>query len=126
MTEPTKEQIQWFWEQCGIINRDDRLLEQGIMHLWEYPDFELYQYDLPLIDLNNLFKYAPSYIVGINFRYFPGGVECEITYITEAGFDTENVFLANTKEEGYTEENSRRKSALALFWAIYKALGGTR
>ena len=78
----------------------------------------------PPIDPNNLLEYAPDIVVGISFRYYPDGIECEITYKTQSGFDNKEVFLPNTEEEGYTEENSRKKSARALFQVIYKVLGG--
>lgn len=128
--EPTKEETQWLWEQCGFSHSEKTYhyeLTKKVMD-WIRPDGEL-SYDdsrhkghLPPIDLNSLFRYSPNWIVGITFRYYPGGVECELTYITEAGFETEEIFLSNSETEGHTEENSRKKSALALFWAIYKAL----
>ncbi|KKN12666.1 hypothetical protein LCGC14_1014160 [marine sediment metagenome] len=76
MSEPTKEQIKWFWEQClhECVHDWDKTLLEGIkpdcydcvcnkcgmkftfatgrFFAWGH------EYDFPPIDLNNLFKYA--------------------------------------------------------------------
>jgi len=105
--KPNEEQIKRFWDYFGV---ETRLVNTSIAsdRVWTSEN----QY--PPIDLNNLFKYVPDIIVGITFRYFPGGCECELTYITEAGFDTVKSWVKN--ESG--EKESKKLTALALFWAI--------
>jgi len=34
-----------------------------------------------------------SGIVGIEYRLYPGGVSCEVTYSTEAGFEESTAFI---------------------------------
>lgn len=123
---PTESQKKWFLEQCNIrfqiLTKPETrwAYSDGTEGAWIYPDGSRHQ-DEPPIDLNPLFKYAPDIIVGICFRYYPGGCECLLTYITEAGFDTEKSWVKN---ETGDENKSRELSALALFWAIYSAFGG--
>ena len=125
-TQPTQEQIRDLWEWCGFVWilgkecwRYERYKETN--GWWEAPGGKRYL-TLPPIDLNNLVKWAPDIIVGITFRYYPGRVECEVTYITEAGFDTAQAYIENTDKETYREANSRDKSALALASAIWKII----
>jgi len=119
--KPTKEQERWFWEQRGFRTRpsNEFVATRSAREIRERRQVLLDK--LPSVDLNNLFKYAPDIIIGIYFRYYPGGCECELTYITEAGFDTEKSWVKN---ESGDEKKSRELSALALYWAIYKAFGG--
>ena len=116
MEQPTQEQIKEFWEWCGA-----RCLKCGglITSIIKPDKCNCHSFELDL-DLNNLFKYATDAVVGISIRFYPGGCECQVTYITEAGFDGATAFMANTEEEGYTEANSKKKSALALFWALWQ------
>ena len=61
MTEPTQEEIREVWQRCGfrdVYSKDiwrDRYIETN--HWWESPKGKRYL-ELPIIDLNNLFKYA--------------------------------------------------------------------
>jgi len=113
MNQPTKEQKQWFWEQCGLISFTDDI---GVVYEYER---KLHK-EPPPIDLNNLFKYAvPKLDVynhgGFFFNLVADGERwvCRIDRKREA---TINSFY---HLDGYGED-----PALALFWAIYKALGG--
>ena len=58
--QPTKEQIQKFWEWCGFHFQTLDELKPKYRHpanlRWVYPDGDTG--GLPAIDLNNLFKYA--------------------------------------------------------------------
>lgn len=125
MADINKEQEQKLWEWCGFkkVLRDineDPIHNKEFPHHWLYPNGELCGADsyLPKITLDSLFKRAvpKGFIVGVTFRFYPGGVECEITYVTEAGFDTEKVFVKNKKTIGEHEaiENSAQALALAL------------
>lgn len=95
MKQPTKEQLQWFWEQCGFKQKD-----KG----WVFPDLrvtEKFPCSLPPIDLNSLFKYAVPTLKDI----------CE---------DWWDVIVEWAKDITGNYE----KDTLALFWAVFKALGG--
>jgi len=111
-TEINNKELQEFWEWCGF----KRVNWRGWKG-WEYPDLGATS-ELPELDLNNLLKYAvPKLaIVGVNFRLFPGGVECEITYQSEAGFEMGKVWVADE-----AELHSPKILALALYQAIQKA-----
>ena len=102
--KPTKEQQ--FWERCGLrlINLPDRGGEQ-----WVDAEGRLIYLDKHLpIDLNNLFKYAVPKL--------EGGIDIAFSKFEDTGWFVrlENQVMT-TKDE---------TPALALFWAIYKALGG--
>lgn len=117
--EPTKEQIQWFWEQCGfrygegIVEFPDSGISERI-NGWHYSDksfvpvWATLNGGLPPIDLNNLFKYAVPKL---------GGLQLE--NVTDYGFTVR----VNTQPMVISIYNDK-DPALALFWAIYKALGG--
>ena len=49
-------------------------------------------------------------VVEVCYRLFPGGVECEITYIDEAGFSTAKAFVPAGKEE--IEKYNRHKLSM--------------
>ena len=95
---PTKEQIQWLWEQCRArcikCNKLIKVKSQRINS-----DCCCYSYELDL-DLNNLFKYAVPKIKTTFWR-----AEMLINWIFRIVY--------------YNED-----PALSLFWAIKKALGG--
>lgn len=89
---PTKEQIQWFWEQFGFEYDDDWLDKQPykdpqgtILHNWKGED------------LNNLFKYAVHQVPHNNWKFVLH------TWVNNSVGDYE-------------------KDALALFWAIFQCL----
>jgi len=98
MEQPTEEQIQWFWEQCGF-----KIVGKTTLHA-EYPDGTIIVNGKYLpIDLNNLFKYA-------------------VPRINQIGYG--NILLQEWVDKFYTEDTEELDPTLALFWAIYKALGG--
>ena len=110
--EPNKEQIQWFWEQCGF--RYIPLLLHGTVPVetWLYPD-GITMNPLPPTDLNNLFKYA---VPKLDYLEIHGGLKGEHTLIT--------VKVEQFKEANEYWGEDNKDSALALFWACYKAFGG--
>ena len=122
MIEPTEAQIKEFWEWCGLelLRASDNdyhwfnVTSDGDYDIVSPVDSDM---GLPVIDLNNLFKWVPDIIVGVYFRFFPGGCECELTYITEAGFDTVKSWIKNDTGD---EKRSKELAALALFWALDK------
>ena len=99
----TKEQIQWFWEQCGVefYENDGRFWARtpsgGATEL--------------LIDLNNLFKYAVPRVVSYDLQNLPYKYEGQHTAI-----------ICMADGEYYKADS--KDPAIALFWAIFKALGG--
>jgi len=99
----TDEQIKELWEWCGFRYRES---EDSLACYWEANDGRTWGYDLPLINLNNLFKYAvpKAYSVKIIIDYTKELVECKI-----------KCFQRYYTGKGETEE-------LALFWAIYKVM----
>lgn len=112
VNEPTKEQIQKFWQWCGFIDLRGKTVAGDS---WQYPNGG--KGNLPKLDLNNLFKYAvPKIFVdsqgGIEFQYYPGILRCILTTECEAGFDETPT------------ENERFDPALALFWAIWSVIDG--
>ena len=104
--EPTKEQIKWLWEQCGL--QADKLpcliidCEKERSHALCKDCHALY----PDIGLNSLFKYAVPKLDG---------------YIMFASDDGVRV-IASSDCMNYEAINEN--PALALFWAIFQCLGG--
>jgi len=110
MNQPTKEQIRWFWEQCGFrFSRTSPLQE---FDDWvTFPDGKKGDISLtPSIDLNNLFQYAVPKGSCVSF--------------TETGCDMTNCIL--TTPQLKIAQGKGESETLALFWAIYKAFGGRR
>ncbi len=120
MKEPTEAQIKEFWEWCGFERKRENSgyylgKPSGYYEYWVLDDYN--EFDLPPIDLNNLFKYASDVIVDITFRYYPGGCECKLTYLTEAGIGTVKPWIEN---ETGDEKRGRELSNIALFWALWE------
>ncbi len=114
MAEPTKEQIERFWERCGIRYEVDQDVFKVI-----FPDGEWYNFGAnwemgeiePPIDLNNLFLSAvPKALKVIAEKgYCPPIMKLfQLWYdelVTQAG-DSSNV----------------ERAALALFWVLWEVL----
>ena len=106
---PTKEQIQWFWEQCGIKYMGDGR--------WLYPDGVIHWQAPPSIGslefLGFLFEYAVPKLTTqgciVTLEIYPNGKACC------------QLLPRRTSQHTYKEH---KDPALALFWAIYKAFGG--
>lgn len=113
---PTKEQIQWFWEQCGLKHTYNHI-DYG----WWSPDGVQFL-GCPPIDLNNLLKYAVPKL--------PEGASLDI--IVWNGYYEVIIWQRGIKPSGIevvqcniiAKEWNTDDLALALFWAVYKALGG--
>jgi len=106
--KPTKEQIQWLWEQCGL-----RMIDPSTKFpIWvDGQDIVVGTMgkEPPNIDLNNLFKYGfpllwQREVVEISF----GKDFCYLDY----GYGKPDILVVGDN----LEDN--------LFNAIYKALGG--
>jgi len=106
--EPTKEQIKWLWEQCGgiYINYND---EDGCPAHYKMPDGG-WLFDTVKPDLNNLFRHAvPKVIDGSNILL----QNC-----------LKGWFVSVEKTFGNYIDAKDKDPAMALFWAIYRCLGG--
>ena len=122
--KPSDKQEQEFWELCGFVKRGHSYAGK---ELWVAPeDIEWFDkcvkdidkngyakmpekdsyYALRPIDLNNLFKYAVPKLE----NYHLGSVV--------------NGHIAIAWRQGTNFHSTDKDPALALFWAIYKALGG--
>ena len=117
MNQPTKEQIQWLWEQCGW--RDYYPL--GFRNGWADPEGNFHS-ELPPIDLNNLFWYAVP-----KFTHYD--IWCatrwgEATKSVVPDYHCAKVVLGWYDREYRVKVEKGDTPALALFWAIYKAFGG--
>jgi hypothetical protein len=103
--KPTQEQIKEFWEWCGF--KFYQPIENGAIDV-VYPDDTVclspVKLAFPLLDLNNLFKYAVPKLT----RY-------EMFIIT--GICHVHVNIGSTYEKGDNE-----LPELALFWAIWKLI----
>lgn len=80
-----------------------------------YPDSSAHQ-PPDFRDLNECFDWlVTTYICGVAFRYYPGGVTCVITVIDEGGFTEYESWV-----KAESEADSRKKNAQALCRAIEK------
>jgi len=94
--EPTKGQINEFWEYCKVIPKDghfDYGVNGGRLEKW-----------VPCIDLNSLFRYAVVFLVD------------------KIGLIEVRKLLVEWARRLTGDD---KKDALALFWALYSALGKT-
>jgi hypothetical protein len=109
MTEPTKEQIQKFWEWC-------RLSTDSIGR-WYTEDGYFLSSETPKVDLNNLFKYA---VPKLNMPIMLSTFNEETEVILPSYFPD-----ANTPEEDFMSPPlsvKRKDPALALFCAIWEVI----
>ena len=122
MNTPTYKQIQWFWEQCGFEVQESyrKNFDDGHTEItpetWLCPDKEDWLYMLPSIDPNNLFKYAVLELANYNL--------CKCREPMTANFGTHYAQAWGKLSAANYGECYDIAPALALFWAIYKALGG--
>ena len=65
--QPTQKQIKEFWEWCGFRLHGEVPGE----HLWYAPDGIVFNCGLPIIDLNNLFKYAFAKLIEKIIERYP-------------------------------------------------------
>ncbi len=118
MSEPTKEQIQWFGEQCGFkhnIPFPELAKRKDIPHperfekeQWYIPG--IYCGSEPELDLNNLFKYAvPVFIAKVMAEQ---ECSCDFAYAV--------LFKRWLQELELDIPNATG----TLFKVLYKALGG--
>lgn len=119
MNEPTKEQAKKLWEWCGFTYlpyKGDAFLGKIHDACWLDPgEKEMHpdnwHFNLPLIDLNNLFKYA-----------VPKLAMYELNSYTQDGYHFAWVSL---QEDGGWQATDSKDPALALFWAIWKVVATT-
>ena len=109
---PTKEQ--WFWEQCGV--------QPTKRKTWIKESADWLRYDYyPPIDLNNLFKYAVPKLKEVDLEF-------DMSFKEDTGGRMCEVILQNSWQYPDGHEtiyyHKDYDPAQALFWAIYKALGG--
>lgn len=94
MSEPTKEQQRKLWEKCGVVK-----IKRG----WKFPNGDVLIDQDPVIDLNNLFKWA----VPIAIKEIMVEQECD----KELAFA---ILFKKWLHKGFDE--------VALFWVLYEAL----
>ena len=109
--QPTKEHKQWLWEQCGFeylphLTAWNLRQSDGLLDLYE---------DAPLIDLNNLFKYAVP-------KLQLEGYVISLVAMEFAAFRVHFMKVTTGKEWHF--EKDEADPTLALFWAIYEVFGG--
>ena len=116
---PTKEQQQWLWEKCGFKWADAHNPDCNCgAEMWCYiaPNGRDYagrigyhENGLPELDLNNLFKYAVP--------------KLDLQQIIIQPDLVTNYYVGLTVGDKLYE-SGHQDPALALFWVLYKALGG--
>lgn len=116
MDKPAQEQIEKFWEWCGLT----KAYSTSKVPIWVTGDNAIVSptdgdTGLPIIDLSNLFQYAvpkvqDGTLVSIDFT--PPLREGE-NWLCSLGYS--RLAFETVTEEGITE-------ALALFWALYKVM----
>ncbi len=108
--KPTDEQVKEFWTLLADEIED---FESGHRHYRFNGAWCEEAWGIPIIDLNNLFKYAVPklykdkewlYSIKFTYNYPNGGVTCEIT------------------TEKYLYMGQGKDPALALFWAIHEVI----
>jgi len=105
MKEPTQEQVKELWEWCGF-----RLADGSGYLLAECPIEYPLGFHLPIIDLNNLFKYA-----------VPKDADVQVS--TGRGLAGEiNRWVVAIGISGKWYRAEDKDAALALFWAIYEVI----
>jgi len=114
-TEPTKEQTQWLWEQCGFTYlpyKGDPFLGKIHDACWLTPnETEIspsnWSFKLPPIDPNNLFKYAVPLAIDKIMKQ----QECDSNLARQILFK----HWLQKIEDGLPDED-------ALFWVIWEVI----
>ena len=126
--KPTQEQIKEFWEWCGLIhinnpipieaaNSCEAIAIDKPLNGWYCPDYakgtsKLISFkETPIIDLNNLFKWAVPKLEEI-------GLDIELKRTIEPKW---RVIISNYTDRPPTMGDDDNP-ALALFWAIWKVV----
>lgn len=123
MSEPTKEQTEWFWKLCGFYPKEDWKrkgfhYELGIkLPNWIYPDEQYWEYGeafLPRIDIKNLFKYAVPKLRKLS----------ETNTLQDIEFHWQGVNVSDEVEcnlifDDMEYSGTDTDEAIALFWAIW-------
>lgn len=124
MKKPTEEQLEKFWEWCGFRTVVEPFVNDsgyhGIGTSFFYPNskqasaystqVEDMSYLYPVIDLNNLFKYAVPKLESSGLRI-----------VFSLGTEVNEASLFWHVQIGKAWD-SNSDPALALFWAIYKII----
>ena len=110
--KPTEEQIKEFWEGCGFMWQKRGKYESDGYIMFAPGKFQTYQTHiwLPLVDLNNLFKYA------VPKTYNP----CQIELLKD-----DDTWRARVSDYLSIEKGtvfSDKDPAIALFWAIWEVI----
>ena len=111
MNNPTDEQIKEFWEWCGLEYRQEPRTVCGYPsqeYRWCFGSRKLERY--PVLDLNNLFEYAVPKLHAWTIGSCPDGDVCAVAVLSE----------------GIRGECCTKTPALALFWAIWEVIKGTK
>lgn len=125
--KPTDEQKKEFWELCGIVYKEDYIInEYGDKHIaWLCPDGEIW-YICPPIDSNNLFKYAVpklqerGHTISLE-AYEHKGYCASVSDLVFNQRGSDGEYYPYSKPISSAENED---PALALFWAIYLVLKG--
>ncbi|KKK61142.1 hypothetical protein LCGC14_3017270 [marine sediment metagenome] len=132
MKEPTKEETAKFWTGYGFvwippvtpIAELDHFEKCIALSNWKYPDGSTYFWEhtegeavngLPVIDLNNLFKYAVPKLRDYSENNTLWSIEFHWQGINISNAVECNVILDDSQFDGEGETE-----ALALFWALNK------
>ena len=119
--KPTEEQIKKFWEWCGF-----KYDHWGDDNFIIYPDDKVPRAVQPLIDLNNLFKYAVPKVLKEHsiIETYSFGTSRGIYYSETCIWDGDDEqlkgkLISKSWLEGVDLEEIE---ALTRFWAIYKVM----
>ena len=110
--QPTEAEIKEFWEWCGFKLKEVKFGMSGIVPQWLLQDYA--DWELPKIDLNNLFKYAVPKLSYLFLDGFWNGNEGCFNYAATIG----------APEGEYKKHEYYKDPALALFWAIWEVIHG--
>ena len=111
---PTQKELTEFWEWCGFRSNAMKLSEGG----WNYPNGG-WDIRLPVLDLNNLFKWAVPKVRGIELKL----VNMEKTGNLSGQYCSAQVQRKDTGElirSGYQTD-----LCIAIFRAIQRVAGGS-
>jgi hypothetical protein len=115
--KPTEEQIKKFWEWCGLY-KDLATNGERYWFMGEEIVSPTNEEGNPIIDLNNLFKYAVPKLIATG--HWLGMITTQLSSDTQYTFA---IYVEKYKDKA-EHEASDKDPALALFWAISKVIEG--
>ena len=107
--KPTQEQTEEFWEWCGLYKV---LASDGKYHWFKGEEIvsPTDSNHIPIVNLDNLFKWAVPKLLAMGFQ------------MAQPNIDYHVFIIVRKNDRIITVDETDKDPALAIFWAIWRAI----